>query len=105
MTKRKIGLEAMLDTSISSPSGSSSGTFTTSTGMTSPSILQDFSPPPISQDEEGAGRGTSGLCRIGDEVYTTTSALAQSSLAHHGEFIGRGSLICALQSVSSTESP
>ncbi|KAF8629132.1 hypothetical protein AX17_005718 [Amanita inopinata Kibby_2008] len=37
---------------------------------------------------------------LDDSVYSITSFLAQLSLAHHGEFIGRGSLICALHSLS-----
>jgi hypothetical protein len=36
---------------------------------------------------------------LDDDAYEVTSALAQISLAHHGEFIGRGSLLCALHSV------
>lgn len=39
---------------------------------------------------------------IDDGTYEATSTLAQLSLAHHGEFIGRGSLLCALHSVCST---
>ncbi|KAK2467865.1 hypothetical protein APHAL10511_000160 [Amanita phalloides] len=37
---------------------------------------------------------------LDDTVYSVTSFHAQLSLAHHGEFIGRGSLICALHSLS-----
>ncbi|KAF8627808.1 hypothetical protein AX15_004233 [Amanita polypyramis BW_CC] len=37
---------------------------------------------------------------LDDTVYSITSFLAQLSLAHHGEFIGRGSLICALHNLS-----
>jgi len=37
---------------------------------------------------------------LDDDAYEATSTLAQISLAHHGEFIGRGSLLCALHSVS-----
>lgn len=36
---------------------------------------------------------------LDDDAYEVTSTLAQISLAHHGEFIGRGSLLCALHSV------
>ncbi|KAG5350431.1 hypothetical protein C0989_011065 [Termitomyces sp. Mn162] len=37
-------------------------------------------------------------------VYNSTSALAGLSIGHHGEYIGRGSLICALHAVSSCTS-
>lgn len=49
-------------------------------------------------------RGATKICidyPLDDMVYSLTSFHAQLSLAHHGEFIGRGSLICALHSVSS----
>ncbi|KAG6813127.1 hypothetical protein H0H92_013751 [Tricholoma furcatifolium] len=36
-------------------------------------------------------------------MYNTTSTLARLSLGHHGEYIGRGSLICALHAISSGE--
>lgn len=36
---------------------------------------------------------------LDEDTYEATATLAQLSLAHHGEFIGRGSLICALHSV------
>lgn len=36
---------------------------------------------------------------LDDAVYEATSSVAYLSLAHHGEFVGRGSLICALHSV------
>lgn len=36
---------------------------------------------------------------LDEDAYEATSTLAQLSLAHHGEFIGRGSLICALHAV------
>ncbi|KDR75279.1 hypothetical protein GALMADRAFT_542955 [Galerina marginata CBS 339.88] len=40
-----------------------------------------------------------------DAAYEATSTIAHLSLAHHGEFIGRGSLICALHSVTSRKVP
>ena len=40
---------------------------------------------------------------LDDDAYQVTSTLAQISLAHHGEFIGRGSLLCSLHLVG--ESP
>lgn len=46
-------------------------------------VLQTFMVPPLAQD-----------------IYDATSTLAQLALGHHGEYIGRGSLICALYSVS-----
>ncbi|KAH0588706.1 hypothetical protein H2248_004512 [Termitomyces sp. 'cryptogamus'] len=36
-------------------------------------------------------------------VYNSTSALAGLSIGHHGEYIGRGSLICALHAISTGE--
>ena len=39
------------------------------------------------------------LFPLDDNIYGSTSTLAQLSLGHHGEFIGRGSLLCALHSV------
>lgn len=42
------------------------------------------------------------LCHLGPTVYQAISTLARLSLGHHGEYIGRGSLICALHSVSLT---
>ncbi|TFK62319.1 hypothetical protein BDN72DRAFT_848822 [Pluteus cervinus] len=38
-------------------------------------------------------------------MYDTTSTLAQLSISHHGEYIGRGSLICALHSISAGKTP
>ncbi|KAF8160876.1 hypothetical protein B0H34DRAFT_355803 [Crassisporium funariophilum] len=42
---------------------------------------------------------------LDDVAYEATALLAQLSLAHHGEFIGRGSLICALHSITAKSSP
>lgn len=42
---------------------------------------------------------------LDDDAYGVTSTLAQISLAHHGEFIGRGSLLCALHSVTTRKTP
>lgn len=39
------------------------------------------------------------LFPLDDDAYQVTSTLAQISLAHHGEFIGRGSLLCSLHFV------
>jgi Fungal specific transcription factor domain len=94
------------DTSLNSPSGSST---LTSTDVITPSI----SPSPIPQnfrvrlpsvpqeDDERDRRDTSPSVFLGDEVYSALTALAQLSFGHHGEFVGRGSFICALHSVSS----
>jgi hypothetical protein len=60
-------------------------------------ILQSIPSTPMS--ERGA-RKTCIEYPLDDAVYSVTSFHAQLSLAHHGEFIGRGSLICALHSVS-----
>ncbi|KAG5646228.1 hypothetical protein DXG03_004055 [Asterophora parasitica] len=38
-------------------------------------------------------------------AYATTSALAHLSLGHHGEYIGRGSVICALHAISTGTNP
>lgn len=59
-------------------------------------ILQPMLSTPMS--EKGA-RKTCIEYPLDDAVYSVTSFHAQLSLAHHGEFIGRGSLICALHSV------
>ncbi|KAF8971071.1 hypothetical protein BDZ97DRAFT_1753416 [Flammula alnicola] len=42
---------------------------------------------------------------LDEDAYEATSTLAQLSLAHHGEFIGRGSLICALHSMTAKTTP
>ncbi|KAF9482197.1 hypothetical protein BDN70DRAFT_875284 [Pholiota conissans] len=42
---------------------------------------------------------------LDENAYEATSTLAQLSLAHHGEFIGRGSLICALHAMTAKTTP
>ncbi|PPQ93655.1 hypothetical protein CVT25_012714 [Psilocybe cyanescens] len=42
---------------------------------------------------------------LDDATYESISYLAHLSLAHHGEFIGRGSLICALHSMTTRKVP
>ena len=37
---------------------------------------------------------------LDDDIYSISFVWAQRSLGHVGEFIGRGSILCALHSVS-----
>lgn len=64
-------------------------------GMTPPS----FSPEPLGQTN-GPNDAMVNIKPLTQTMYDTTSTLAQLSIGHHGEYIGRGSLICALHSVS-----
>ena len=91
-----------------SPSSSSSYTRTpVSSDATSPST----SPPPVrspSSDpstEDEWEPPIAPLFHLAPSAYATTSTLAQLALGHHGEFIGRGSLICALYSVGRRSFP
>ncbi|KAF7362134.1 hypothetical protein MVEN_00559400 [Mycena venus] len=54
------------------------------------------SPEPYSQEDENERLAAPPLS---DNVYQTVSSLAQQSIAHHGEYIGRGSSLSALYSV------
>ncbi|KAJ7874785.1 hypothetical protein B0H14DRAFT_91706 [Mycena olivaceomarginata] len=60
------------------------------------------SPEPYSQEDENERLAAP---HLSDNVYHTVSSLAQQSIAHHGEYIGRGSSLSALYSISSRESP
>ncbi|KAF7375913.1 hypothetical protein MSAN_00005700 [Mycena sanguinolenta] len=60
------------------------------------------SPEPYSQEDENERLAAP---HLSDSVYQTVSSLAQQSLAHHGEYIGRGSSLSALYSISSREAP
>ncbi|KAJ7714340.1 hypothetical protein DFH07DRAFT_380442 [Mycena maculata] len=62
------------------------------------------SPEPYSQDDENE-RLASAATPLPDSVYHTVSSLAQQSLAHHGEYIGGGSSLSALYSISSKSAP
>lgn len=42
---------------------------------------------------------------IPNVLYESASTIAHLCLAHHGEYIGRGSLICALHSITNRSSP
>ncbi|KAJ6497794.1 hypothetical protein C8R45DRAFT_139640 [Mycena sanguinolenta] len=55
------------------------------------------SPEPYSQEDENERLAAP---HLSDSVYQTVSSLAQQSLAHHGEYIGRGSSLSALYSVA-----
>lgn len=57
-----------------------------------------FSPEPLTHDDDPTV--SLSIKPLNGTMYDTTSTLAQLCLAHHGEYIGRGSLICALHSVS-----
>ncbi|RDB25040.1 putative transcriptional regulatory protein C1F7.11c [Hypsizygus marmoreus] len=85
-----------------SPSGSST---LTSTDTTSPCTspypdTQSLSPSPDTCVEDDVEPPFTVRSLLEPSVYATTSTLAQLSLGHHGEYIGRGSLICALHSIS-----
>ena len=62
----------------------------------SPKEPQSPATPFVSSNPQDLG---SLLFPLDDNIYGSTSTLAQLSLGHHGEFIGRGSLLCALHSV------
>ncbi|KAG6920136.1 hypothetical protein DXG01_004902 [Tephrocybe rancida] len=88
-----------------SPSGSS--TLGASTDNTSPYAspgpdnLPMQSSPSSDQYEEKDLEPLSGpLNYLQPMMYNTTSTLARLSVGHHGEYIGRGSLICALHAIS-----
>lgn len=98
-------------TSRNSPSGSSAFTSTDviSSSMSPSPNSRSFELRSVSQHEEDDKRDDRGaltppLILLGSEVYATLTALAQLSFGHHGEFVGRGNLICALHSVSSAKS-
>lgn len=55
------------------------------------------SPEPYSQEDENERLAAP---HLSDNVYHTVSSLAQQSIAHHGEYIGRGSSLSALYSVA-----
>lgn len=99
----EMKLETMSDIFVDSPYGSSTLASTASTSP-DPEVSQDrgeISPEP--PEEEELEPILVPLCLLGQGVYATTSSLAQLCLGHHGEYIGRGSLICALHSVSSAD--
>jgi Fungal specific transcription factor domain len=87
------------------PSGSSilTGSTNVITSSISPSpIPQNLRLPSVPDEEDRRDkRDASSSALLRDEVYTTLTAHAQLSFGHHGEFVGRGSFICALYSVSS----
>ncbi|KAJ6495658.1 hypothetical protein C8R47DRAFT_367971 [Mycena vitilis] len=58
------------------------------------------SPEPYEEDAERLAAAP-----LPDDVYQTVSSLTQQSLAHHGEYIGRGSSLSALYSISSQAAP
>ncbi|KAJ7039188.1 hypothetical protein C8F04DRAFT_1255333 [Mycena alexandri] len=60
------------------------------------------SPEPYSQEDENDRLAATPLP---DNVYQTVSSLTQQSIAHHGEFVGRGSSLSALYSISSKTAP
>ncbi|KAJ7690683.1 hypothetical protein B0H17DRAFT_1064470 [Mycena rosella] len=60
------------------------------------------SPEPYSQEDENERLPATPLS---DSVYHTVTSLAQQSMAHHGEYIGRGSSLSALYSISSKATP
>ncbi|KAF8070816.1 hypothetical protein FPV67DRAFT_1488820 [Lyophyllum atratum] len=88
---------------LNSPSGSSTLASTENTSPhTSPG--PDL-PPPHSRSKELCGEQEiehqpCRLDRLQPTAYATTSALAHLSVGHHGEYIGRGSLVCALHAIS-----
>ncbi|KAJ7497031.1 hypothetical protein FB451DRAFT_212266 [Mycena latifolia] len=60
------------------------------------------SPEPYSQDDDNERIPATPLS---DGVYHTVASLTQQSMAHHGEYIGRGSSLSALYSISSKATP
>ncbi|KAJ7188570.1 hypothetical protein C8R46DRAFT_1055130 [Mycena filopes] len=60
------------------------------------------SPEPYSQEEENDRQAATPLP---DNVYQTVSSLTQQSIAHHGEYVGRGSSLSALYSISTKAAP
>ncbi|KAJ7125004.1 hypothetical protein C8R44DRAFT_128821 [Mycena epipterygia] len=60
------------------------------------------SPEPYSQEDDSERTTATPLP---DSVYHTVASLTQHSLAHHGEYIGRGSSLSALYSISSKATP
>ncbi|KAF8638078.1 hypothetical protein AX16_010710 [Volvariella volvacea WC 439] len=100
-------------------------TIVTSSNATSDLMRTSFSPEPLPgslghEQYEGIHKVSSDAVTSDDavrtvpihpnkllnhEVYDRTSALAQLSLAHYGEYIGRGSVICALHSLCDGQTP
>ncbi|KAJ7502869.1 hypothetical protein B0H11DRAFT_2360274, partial [Mycena galericulata] len=62
------------------------------------------SPEPYPQEEESERLATV-VNPLPDSVYHTVSSLTQQSIAHHGEYIGGGSSLSALYSISSKAAP
>ncbi|KAJ7128969.1 hypothetical protein C8R43DRAFT_896857 [Mycena crocata] len=60
------------------------------------------SPEPYSQEDENEHLAATPLA---DSVYNAVSTLAQQSLGHHGEYIGKGSSLSALYSISTKTAP
>ncbi|KAF8995491.1 hypothetical protein BDQ17DRAFT_1019802 [Cyathus striatus] len=96
-------------TSTPSPqSNFSFGDNTTST-RTSPELSHHPTPSfPAVQEPENKPKDedlSSSDAFLHDELYEATSTLAQLSLGHHGEYVGRGSILCALHSISTKNIP
>ncbi|KAJ7076900.1 hypothetical protein B0H15DRAFT_575846 [Mycena belliarum] len=60
------------------------------------------SPEPYSQDDDGETLTTT---PISDRVYHVVASLIQQSMAHRGEYIGEGSSLSALYSITSRTAP
>ncbi|KAG6844386.1 hypothetical protein H0H87_007290 [Tephrocybe sp. NHM501043] len=101
-----LKLEPISDTILpTSPSGSS--TLGASTENTSPYAspgpdipLMRLSPASDIHGEDELEPLLAPLNYLQPMMYNTTSTLARLSVGHHGEYIGRGSLICALHAIS-----
>ncbi|TFK44458.1 hypothetical protein BDQ12DRAFT_17980 [Crucibulum laeve] len=84
---------------------------------TSPSVPPELSTSPQSSGCVDSNAATSGRASpeppkdilpdsfLSDPLYEAISTVAQLSFGHHGEYVGRGSLICALRSISTRQVP
>ena len=119
LKQRIAALERELEQMRERCSSPSAGRSTSSGALSTPAfsdIVCPYSPPlsadvphdasrsPVQRLAERDLRARAEECSVyfplDEEAYEATSMLAQLSLAHPGEFLGRGSLICALHAVS-----
>lgn len=69
--------------------------------LQSPSTRSCYSSPePLSQEDDS--EPIFSITALSQDTYETASTLSQLSVAHHGEYVGRGTSLDALHSVNAT---
>ncbi|KAF9462402.1 hypothetical protein BDZ94DRAFT_726218 [Collybia nuda] len=96
----EMKIETMSDIFVDSPCGSSTLASTASTSPDPEAAQYCGERSPELPEEDELEPALVPLCLLEQGTYSTTSSLAQLCLGHHGEYIGRGSLICALHCIS-----